>query len=204
MRAIGGLWRWRHNPLRRATDLAEAWVALAALLLILLAAPVVGAVVGAVAQDACSSPSGTSTQPAMLVTATVVRKLAGAPAGARPRDGRPARACAQPGRRPTGRRRTAPRSTARSTASLKSPHRGDHFTIWTDRHGPPGGPPAGLRHRDDARRARRLRRGRCSRRGLVEGGRRLIVWRMVRRRYARWDQAWDRAGPDWGRTGTGS
>ena len=74
MRAISGLWRWRHNPLRRATDLAEAWVALAAL----LAA------------------------------------------------------------------------------------------------------------------------------GLIEGVRRLVVWRMVRLRYDRWDQAWDKAGPDWGRTGTGS
>lgn len=40
--------------------------------------------------------------------------------------------------------------------------------------------------------------------GLVEGGRRLAVWRMVRRRYARWDQAWERAGPDWGKAGTGS
>lgn len=39
---------------------------------------------------------------------------------------------------------------------------------------------------------------------LVEGIRRLIVWRLDRRRDALWDQAWDRAGPDWGRTGTGS
>ncbi|MCZ9341509.1 hypothetical protein NGM37_27480, partial [Streptomyces sp. TRM76130] len=39
---------------------------------------------------------------------------------------------------------------------------------------------------------------------LAEGARRLVVWRMVRRRYARWDREWDRAGPDWGRTGTGS
>ncbi|BFO19345.1 hypothetical protein SHKM778_57330 [Streptomyces sp. KM77-8] len=39
---------------------------------------------------------------------------------------------------------------------------------------------------------------------LVEGWRRLIVRSMVRRRYARWDRAWDKAGPDWGRTGTGS
>ena len=31
MRAISGLWRWRDNPLRRATDLAEAWLALAVL-----------------------------------------------------------------------------------------------------------------------------------------------------------------------------
>ena len=29
MRAITGLWRWRHNPLRRRTDVAEGWIALA-------------------------------------------------------------------------------------------------------------------------------------------------------------------------------
>lgn len=39
---------------------------------------------------------------------------------------------------------------------------------------------------------------------LIEGGRRLIVWRMVQRRYERLDRAWAEAGPDWGRTGTGS
>lgn len=40
--------------------------------------------------------------------------------------------------------------------------------------------------------------------GVIEGARRFALWRMIRRRYARWDRAWDRAGPDWGRTGTGS
>ena len=49
VRAIRGLWRWRRNPLRRTTDLAEAWLAFAALLLVLVGAPVVGVVVGTVA-----------------------------------------------------------------------------------------------------------------------------------------------------------
>jgi hypothetical protein len=39
---------------------------------------------------------------------------------------------------------------------------------------------------------------------LAEGARRLVVWYLVRRRYACWDRAWERVGPDWGRTGTGS
>ena len=46
MRAISGLWRWRRNPLRRATDLAEAWTCLLALLLILVAGPVIGSATG--------------------------------------------------------------------------------------------------------------------------------------------------------------
>lgn len=40
--------------------------------------------------------------------------------------------------------------------------------------------------------------------GLVEGVRRLVVWRLVRRRYARLDRAWAGYGPDWGRAGAGS
>ncbi|MEW2257347.1 hypothetical protein AB0924_19370, partial [Streptomyces sp. NPDC047869] len=51
MRAIAGLWRWRRNPLRRATDLTEAWVALVALVLIAVAAPVTGTLIGVTAQD---------------------------------------------------------------------------------------------------------------------------------------------------------
>jgi hypothetical protein len=51
VQAISGLWRWRGNPLRRTTDLVESWVALAALLLCLVAAPVIGAFAGAATED---------------------------------------------------------------------------------------------------------------------------------------------------------
>ncbi len=40
--------------------------------------------------------------------------------------------------------------------------------------------------------------------GLVEGARRLVVWRIARRRYAQWDRAWERASHTWGRADTGS
>lgn len=39
---------------------------------------------------------------------------------------------------------------------------------------------------------------------VIESARRLIVWRLMHRRYARLDQDWARAGPDWGRTDAGS
>ncbi|CAM5745925.1 hypothetical protein SAFG77S_04738 [Streptomyces afghaniensis] len=85
-------------------------------------------------------------------------------------------------------------------ASLKDPQQGDEFRIWTDQHG--------RMVALDSATALTMRSSPASAwlaaGGLLEGGRRLIVWRMVRRRYARWDQAWDKAGPDWGRTGTGS
>ncbi|MCX5337300.1 MULTISPECIES: hypothetical protein [unclassified Streptomyces] len=201
MRAMSGLWRWRHNPLRRATDLAEAWVALAAMVLILVVAPVAGVVVGGLAQDSLQESVRNQRVTRHVVTATVTRKLDRSPLEADPETS-------------TGREMrtrvladwTAPDGTAQHgtvLANLKEPHQGDHFTIWTDAQGRivarPLDSATATTHAVLAGFGAALLGI-----GLVESARRLIVWRMVRRRYARWDQAWDRAGPDWGRTGTGS
>ncbi|MGW0497644.1 Rv1733c family protein [Streptomyces sp. NPDC003007] len=201
MRAISGLWRWRRNPLCRATDLAEAWVALAALLLILSAAPVVGSFVGGAAQDELQRSVRAQHEARHPVTATVVRKLDRSPLDADPEtsSGRDLRNRVLAGW-------TAPDGSPHQgpvLASLKDPRQGDEFRIWTDRHGRlvarPLDSATASTHAVLAGFGAALVTG-----GLIEGGRRLIVWHMVRRRYARWDQAWDRAGPDWGRTGAGN
>lgn len=200
MRAVRGLWRWRHNPLRRTTDLVEAWVALTALLLILLAAPVIGSLVGSATEDGLQRSVREQRASRHLVTATVVRELDRAPLAADPetasRDSR-TRVLAH---------WTAPDGTDQNgpaVTRLKSPEPGGRFTIWTDEQGRtvarPLDPATATTHSVLAGFGVALLTA-C----LVEGGRRLIVWRMVLRRYARWDQAWERAGPDWGRTGTGS
>jgi hypothetical protein len=44
-------WRWRRNPLRRRSDVVEAWTVLTVALLLLLVAPLAGAVVGRWAHD---------------------------------------------------------------------------------------------------------------------------------------------------------
>ncbi|NUR39874.1 MAG: hypothetical protein HOV73_07315, partial [Streptomyces sp.] len=36
-------WRWRHNPLRRRSDVVEAWTTLVVILLLLVVAPLAGA-----------------------------------------------------------------------------------------------------------------------------------------------------------------
>ncbi|WP_181807833.1 Rv1733c family protein [Streptomyces shenzhenensis] len=201
MRAIRGLWRWRRNPLRRATDLVEAWVALVALVLIVVAAPVLGSFVGAAAQSTLQRSVRQQHHDRHLVMATVVRKLGGAPVEADPdatgaHDNR-SRVLAD-WTAPDGTRRHGPVLT-----TLKSPHKGDHFDVWTDQHGVMTARPldstTATTHAVLAGFGAALLTA-----GLVEGGRRMIVWRMVRRRYARWDQAWDRTGPDWGKAGTGS
>ncbi|MGW4567128.1 Rv1733c family protein [Streptomyces sp. NPDC004561] len=201
MRAVSGVWRWRHNPLRRTTDLAEAWVALVALVLIALAAPVTGCLVGAAAQDSLQRAAREEQHARRLVTATVVRDLGQALLEADPdtttaRETR-SRVIAE-WTAVDGTRRHGP-----ALADIKSPRAGDHFGLWTDPHGRittrPLDSATATTHAVLAGLGAALVSA-----ALVESGRRLTVWRMVRRRYERWDQAWDRAGPDWGKAGTGS
>jgi hypothetical protein len=200
VRAIPGLWRWRHNPLRRATDLAEAWVALAALLLMVVVAPVAGVLAGGAAGDALERSVHDQRESRYRVTATVVRELDRSPL-----DVDPETAAAGDLRSRVLAHWTAPDGSGHRgplLAGLATPHAGDRFAIWTDAHGRlvarPLDTTTATTHAVLAGFGVALATA-----GLTEGVRRLIVWRLVRRRYARWDQAWDRAGPDWGRTGTG-
>ncbi|MFF0200337.1 hypothetical protein [Streptomyces sp. NPDC005017] len=200
MRAISGLWRWRHNPLRRGTDLAEAWVCLTILLLILFAAPLTGALVGAAAQDTLQRSVQEQHRQRHPVTAQVIRRLERTALGADPETGaRDTRTRVLAGW-------TAPDGTGHRgalAAQLRDPGPGDEFRIWTDAHGrlAPGplDPATATTHAVLAGIGATIVAA-----ALMESARRLVLWRMLRLRYARWDQAWDRAGPDWGRTGTGS
>ncbi|MFE0802218.1 hypothetical protein [Streptomyces sp. NPDC058812] len=200
MRAISGLWRWRHNPLCRATDLAEAWVALGGLLLILSVAPLVGARVGGAAQDAMQRSVRDQHESRHRVTATVVRTLERPPMAVDP-DGTSAgglrsRVLAD-WTAPDGSRHEGPVMT-----SIRDPDTGDRFAVWTDGQGRTVARPldsaTATTHAVLAGFGAAVVAA-----ALVEAGRRVVVWRMVRRRYARWEREWDRAGPDWGRTGAG-
>ncbi|AQS72367.1 hypothetical protein [Streptomyces pactum] len=201
MRAISGLWRWRRNPLCRATDRAEAWVALAGLLLILLAAPLTGALVGGAAQDALQRSVRDQHESRHRVTATVVRALERPPMTVDPEG-----ASAGELRSRVLAGWTAPdgsRHEGSVMASIGDPAIGDRFPIWTDGRGR-----AVTRPLDSATATTHAvlagSGAAVVAAALVETGRRIVVWRMVRRRYARLEREWDRAGPDWGRTGAGS
>ncbi|MEU1182343.1 hypothetical protein ABZ464_32830 [Streptomyces sp. NPDC005820] len=52
LKRVGGvpLRRWRHNPLRRRSDVAEVWVGVASATLLLLVAPAVGVVTAGIAE----------------------------------------------------------------------------------------------------------------------------------------------------------
>lgn len=202
MRAATGLWRWRHNPLRRTTDLVEAWVACAAVLLLVLAAPALGLWAGVRADGSLQRAARTQQLERHPATARVVRE-ADAPAQAVQN---PDASGQHSVRTTVVARWTAPDGTPRTgevSTLRRSPRPGDTLPIWTDGTGRPVTapmPPGTARmHAVFAG----LGAAACAA-VLVEFVRRSVVRGLVRRRYADLDRAWARTGPDWGRTGTGS
>lgn len=200
MRALSGVWRWRHNPLRRATDRREAWVALVACALLVLAAPALGWYFGSRADDALQESVRAQHAGRRLTTATVVRRAAGArhfvadPEVSTDRVTQTAVLARW--RAPDGTvRRATVITTSRHTAA------GARVRIWTDREGRlalrPMDAPTAHTHAALAGFGAAMLAAL-----LIEAGRRLIVWRMLRGRYDRLDRAWAKAGPDWGRAGT--
>lgn len=144
MRALIGLWRWRHNPVCRGTDLAEAWVALVALFLIVVAAPLAGVVAGSMSRDALYRSVEEQRSMRHEVTATVVHKVAQPPL-----DPDPETSTARDAHTRVVATWKAPDGSTRQdrvVAALTTPHRGDKFTVWTDDQGravgrPSTGPP---------------------------------------------------------------
>ncbi|MET9359375.1 hypothetical protein ABZX93_00475 [Streptomyces sp. NPDC006632] len=201
MRAVVGVWRWRRCPLRRRTDVVEAWLALVALALMVLAAPAVGFLCGSLTDTTLRRAVADQRRHRHVTTAVVVHNADRRAPLAEP-DG-------------TSLRTTGSRVVANWTAydgsshhgTLASPRQapapGSTFPIWTDDHGRPAPPPMA----PTAARTHAVFAGICAAvtaAGLIEAIRRLIVWRLIRRRYERLDRAWARYGPDWGRTGAGS
>lgn len=88
-------------------------------------------------------------------------------------------------------------------AAEEPPRPGERFRIWTDAGGrvvgQPLDPSAAVFHAGMAGLAAAI----CVA-TLVETVRRLVVRRLMHRRYIRLDRAWAAAGPDWGRAGAGS
>ncbi|MCX4986674.1 hypothetical protein [Streptomyces sp. NBC_00572] len=202
MRAAIGLWRWRHNPLRRTTDLVEAWVAFAAVAVLCVVVPLTGWAAGASAHGSLQRAVRTQQEQRVPTTARVLR-----PAD-RPASGpRTAEAAGEERlRRSVVAQWTAPDgsvTTGTVTTARRSSAPGATFPIWTDRYGHPVAPPM----QADTARAHAAVAGLTAAllAGLmVEIVRRLAVRRLVLLRYARLDRAWAATGPDWGRTGTGS
>ncbi|MFF5445749.1 hypothetical protein [Streptomyces sp. NPDC012888] len=203
MRTAMGVWRWRHNPLRRPTDLIEAWVACAALICVLVVAPAIGWISGLRVDSTLQQAVHQQRQERYLVPAVVVRPAATAPAGA---VADPAAQRQVPHRTPIVATWTAPDGSVHQgtvPAAEEPPRAGERFRVWTDTEGRlvgrPLDPSTAAVHAGVAGLAAAL--GTAL---LVETVRRIVVRRLMHRRYIRLDRAWAAVGPDWGRAGAGS
>ncbi|MBT2482312.1 hypothetical protein [Streptomyces sp. ISL-94] len=203
MQTAMGVWRWRRNPLRRPTDLFEAWVAFAALVCVLLVAPAIGCAAGLQLDGTLQRAAVEQRHERHLVPAVVVRQAAESAGRASVDTSAQQNA---PSRTPIVASWTAPDGSSHEgtvPAAEEPPRPGDRFRIWTDAHGrlvgQPLDPSAAAFHAGVAGLASALGAA-----ALVETVRRLVVRRLMHRRYIRLDRAWAAAGPDWGRAGAGS
>ncbi|MEU7279875.1 hypothetical protein AB0A69_13980 [Streptomyces sp. NPDC045431] len=202
MHTVLGLWRWRHNPLRRTTDLAEAWTAFAALLLICLVAPAVGWASSAATEASLQRTARIQHEQRHPVTAEVMGPARGYEGSPRA----PEASAEHRLREPVAARWTAQDGTVRTgivTAARHTVEPGDTLRIWVDDRGRPVDRPMDA----DTVRDHAVLAGigvAVGFAGLVEVARRAVVGQLTRRRYARLDQEWARTGPDWGRTGADS
>lgn len=192
-------WRWRRNPLRRGTDVAEAWLGVVTAVLFCLV-PLAGWWSGQAVDRTLHRVSRAERSQRTLVTATVV------PAAAVP--GAKAEAAGTHGAHGSGGdtvlRWTAPDRTVH-TAPVSADSRisrGDAIGLWTDRHGavvpPPLDPAAATLHGVLAGAATGIVAA-----GLLLISRQIVLWRLMVRRLASWEREWARVGQDWGRAGTG-
>ncbi|WP_105972618.1 Rv1733c family protein [Streptomyces geranii] len=182
-------WRWRRNPLRRRTDVVEAWTVLGVAVVLCVGAPLVGTVAARWAHDEARE---TATQQ----RAERHRVRAVAVAG-------PGSASVLAGRQHLYRVRvlwTEPGAGAR-TATAHVPagtRRGDTVDLWLDARGRPVAPPPGAA----AVRQHTVAVWICATgvtAGVVLLARTAFHRTVVRRRLVEWERAWARTEPEWTR-----
>ncbi|MGW1161692.1 Rv1733c family protein [Streptomyces sp. NPDC002519] len=184
-------WRWRRNPLRRRSDVVEAWTSLLLAVLLCVGAPLVGSTVGWWAYGTARATQTAQRADRHQVPAVLVED---APAAA---------PSAQGVRQPLYRvqvRWTEPgKGTGTTLAQVPAGSlRGDRVRVWLDarNHGaaPPPSDAAVWQHGVSA--------GVWAAGGMAGAvflGRAVIGRIAERHRMAEWEAEWARTGPDWRR-----
>ncbi|GAA2473590.1 Rv1733c family protein [Streptomyces longisporus] len=182
-------WRWRSNPLRRRSDVLEAWIVLAA-----WAAATAGAVaagmVGAQAAQRVVNEDRAGRRP---VSAVVVKTVAGS--------GRDVVTGVRYDRVLATVRWSDGKGTAHTgTVDVKPPAKpGGEVRAWTDAHGRLVSAPVNAG--EAATRVVLAGTGVGLATGLtVLGGGQLVRLRVQRRATERWGAEWERVGREWGHT----
>ncbi|GAA3771563.1 hypothetical protein GCM10022403_003550 [Streptomyces coacervatus] len=185
-------WRWRSNPLRRHSDVVEAWIVLAAW----TAATAGGVAVGVVGAQAAEHAVNQDRAERRPVSAVLVKTLPGS--------GRDVVTGVRYDRVLATVRWTDPsdgkRTVRTGTADVKSTAKpGSEVQAWTDGHGRLVSAP--VSPTEAATRVVLAGAGIGMATGLtVLGGGRLVRLRVQRRATERWGAEWERVGKQWGHT----
>lgn len=182
-------WRWRRNPLRRRSDVVEAWTVLVVAVLLFVGAPLLGAATAWWAHDEARATAARERAERQRVRAEVVGRTP---------DRLPS---VQGGGRHSFRaavRWTEPDGTARTTAARvpAGTRHGEVVDVWIDSRGRSVPPPAD----GSAVRQHSLRAGAGAAVGaaavvlLAHNGVRRVA---LRRRMAEWERDWARTEPQW-------
>ncbi|MFI6034176.1 hypothetical protein ACIBBD_08410 [Streptomyces sp. NPDC051315] len=179
------LWRWRRNPLRRRSDLVEAWIVLAAWVLALLG----GLVAGFVTADAVEAEAERQRARSREVSAVVVEDVKDrvtARAAVDHRVWATVRWTAPDGRTYTDEARVAPTTPSGSTV-----------TVWTDGGGRIAAEPltAGESRLHAISGGVLAAAATC---GVVMGLAWAVRLGLERRRLAQWAAEWERVDSRWG------
>ncbi|MFF4567213.1 hypothetical protein [Streptomyces sp. NPDC001435] len=179
------LWRWRRSPLRRTSDLVEAWVLLAAWALALLGGAAVGVVTAVVADRGAEGERAERREVVAVVVSTVSDGVA-----TRFSDGSrvsvEVRWTVPDGHTRTGRTKV--------TAGARA---GSQVQIWTDARGEltsqPADPPEARLQATAVGVLATAGTG-----GLVWAGTRAVRGALDRRRLGQWAMEWERIHTHWG------
>lgn len=201
-------WRWRRNPLRRRSDIVEAWLGVFTALM-LCTVPLIGWWAGQSVDRALQRVARTQRAERTLVPAAVVESPAKSGAAEAPGASKAAAAMAAAGADTDPRhgdvlRWIAPdRSTHTATVpvGLEVWH-GDRLLLWTDKAGGLVPPPLDRATASTHAVLAGVATGSAAA-GVMLMSRQVLVWRLMRRRMDSWEREWARVGQDWGRAGTG-
>ncbi|MEU6242727.1 hypothetical protein [Streptomyces sp. NPDC047024] len=184
-------WRWRRNPLRRRSDVVEAWTVLLVAVLLCVVAPLAGVAAGLHAHDRAQSRALVQRAERHQVRAQVVGPVSDTSPLVH-RDRGHTYSAEVRWTDPDGTTRT---TLARVPAGTRTE---DTVTVWFDRRGHSVAPPAN----DVAVWQHTVTMGLCAMGGTIAVAllARTVERRVaLRRRLTEWDRDWARTGPKWTR-----
>ncbi|MGW4569429.1 Rv1733c family protein [Streptomyces sp. NPDC004561] len=180
------LWRWRRNPLRRHSDVVEAWIVLATWVLVLVG----GVLAGLMAAQAAASAFSARLAQIHSVSAVLTDQTAQTPtAGTGYDDGRiwaTVRWTDPNGSVHTDRAKVFPGAPA-----------GTHVTVWTNGAERVVSPPVNGASADLQAALTGFLVAPAAGAAVWSAGW-LVRTRLIRRRMAEWDAEWKQIGPQWG------